>query len=74
MSESTYLAEQETNAKKYNHLTCVQAAELAKESNVKKLILTHISQRYAKPEKILAQAQYVFKNVVVGEDFYVEKF
>ena len=72
--ESTYLAEQESNAKKYNHLTCVQAAQIAKECAVKKLILTHISQRYSKVDVLLAQAQYVFKNVIVGEDFLSEKF
>ena len=39
-------------------------------AGVKKLILTHLSQRYAKnPRPILNEAKKIFKNVKLAEDF-----
>jgi ribonuclease Z len=50
-------------------MTAEQAGEIAKKANVKKLILTHISQRYEFKEKILiADAKKHFKNVSVAKD------
>jgi ribonuclease Z len=51
------------------HSTPSQAAEEAKKAKVKKLVLTHISARYADTGLLLEQAQKVFKNTVVAEDF-----
>ena len=44
--ESTYLTSEAADATKNGHLTSKQAAEIAKRSGVRKLILTHFSQRY----------------------------
>ena len=41
----------------------------AKKAKAKKLVLTHISARYADTGLLLEQAQKVFKNTVVAEDF-----
>ena len=51
------------------HSTPSQAAEEAKKAKVEKLVLTHISARYADTGLLLEQAQKVFKNTVVAEDF-----
>jgi ribonuclease Z len=51
------------------HSTPSQAAEGAKKAKAKKLVLTHISARYADVGLLLEQAQKVFKNTVVAEDF-----
>ncbi len=51
------------------HSTPSQAAEEAVKAKVKRLILTHISARYPDAGLLLEQAQKVFKNVVVAEDF-----
>lgn len=57
-------------AKERFHLTAKQAAEIAKRANVKALILTHISQRYAKDEEvILKEAKKTFKNCILAHDF-----
>jgi len=70
ISESTYLNELEKKAYEYKHLTARQAAEIAKRAKVKELILTHLSQRYEEmPEKILHEAQKVFKNTKIAKDF-----
>jgi len=67
--ESTFDAESEELAGERNHLTAKQSAEIAKKSNSKKLVLTHISQRYSKnPKKILDAAKKVFKNSVLVKD------
>jgi ribonuclease Z len=61
--ESTFGIDLEDKAEEYKHLTSKQAAEIAKKSNSKKLVLTHISQRYSKnPKKILDTAKKIFKN------------
>ncbi len=70
--ESTFLENSENGrqlAKEYKHLTAKQAAEIAKKSKSKKLILTHLSQRYENKEKlILQEARKIFKNVEIAED------
>jgi ribonuclease Z len=53
------------------HSTPSQAAQQAKKAGAKKLVLTHISARYADAGLLLEQAQKVFENVVVAEDFLV---
>jgi ribonuclease Z len=70
--ESTFGEEFEKKAGEYNHLTAKQTAEIAKKSNSKKLILTHISQRYSKnPESILKTAKKIFKNSSLAEDLEI---
>jgi ribonuclease Z len=51
------------------HSTPSQAAEAAEKAKAKKLVLTHISARYADVGLLLEQAQKVFKNTLVAEDF-----
>jgi len=67
--ESTFDAESEERASEFKHLTSRQSAEIAKKSNSKKLVLTHISQRYSKnPKKILDVAKKIFKNSILVKD------
>jgi len=66
--ESTYLEDEAEMAYQFSHLTAKKAAELAKASGVKKLILTHLSRRYRERD-VLAEAQSVFPNSVVARDF-----
>lgn len=66
--EATYLDEEAEMAKEFSHLTARQAAELAIQAGVKKLILTHISRRYREKD-VLAEAQAIFPEVSVARDF-----
>ena len=67
--ESSFSAELEEKAKEHRHMTSEQAARVAKDSNSKKLILTHISQRHENnSQEILNEAKKVFKNAVLAED------
>lgn len=58
-------------ANEYFHSTTTQAANLAKTSDVKKLILTHISSRYQKEDvpHLLEEAQSVFSDTALANDF-----
>jgi ribonuclease Z len=65
--EATFLKQDAVIASDYGHLTAAQAASLAAASNVKQLILTHISGRYP-TEAILAEAKEIFANVHIASD------
>lgn len=66
--ESTFLEADADLASAYRHLTARQAAELAREAGVRRLVLTHFSQRYPDPAAYLAEAGVVFPDVVVARD------
>jgi ribonuclease Z len=55
-------------ALEYGHSTVDQAAKTAKNAKAKKLVLTHISQRYDDTTDWLKQAKKIFKNTIVAED------
>ncbi len=75
--DGTFCSEFENRAHTYYHMTARQAAMLAKEANVKMLVLTHISRRYQQDnnnrkytvEKLLKEAQEIFPNTKIAEDF-----
>ncbi len=56
-------------AKTVGHTTAREAAEIALRAQVRVLVLTHISSRYTNANILLAEAQRVFKDTVVAEDF-----
>jgi ribonuclease Z len=65
--EATFLDRDAAIAREYGHLTAAEAAALAATSDVKLLVLTHISGRY-KDEEILAEARKAFPNSRVAMD------
>jgi len=68
--EATYSSDREDLAKEYMHLTTSQACLAAKRAKVKRLFLTHFSQRHGNNSNgILKEARKVFKSVRVAEDF-----
>ena len=69
--ESTFLKQDYTNAEEYAHSTSIDAAYVAKDSNSKELILTHISTRYSEDyaEIMLKEAQNIFENTRLANDF-----
>jgi ribonuclease Z len=73
--EASFSNQESALASERMHLTAEQAATIAKKANVKKLILTHISQRYEhNPKVILEEAKKVFKNTTLAKDFDVVEF
>lgn len=69
LCESTYLEEHRHLAEKHQHLTARQAAEIAKKAGVQQLILTHFSARYQDLSEFAREAQAIFPNTHIAEDF-----
>ncbi|MDX3657985.1 ribonuclease Z [Streptomyces sp. ID05-26A] len=67
--ESTYLARDTKLAGDHGHLTAQQAARVAKDCRVRKLVLTHFSQRYDDPAEFMAEAAAEFDGeIVIAKD------
>ncbi len=66
--ESTYIEEEAEMAQNFGHMTAARAARLARDANVKSLILTHLSRRYFERD-IRREAQAIFPNTTVARDF-----
>ena len=66
--EATFLAEHAALAPEYGHLTATQAGQIAAESGVRTLVLTHFSQRYAHrdPQRFADEAGAVFGGQIVA--------
>ena len=67
--EASYASDIEHKAEHNKHLTAKQAALIANNANAKKLLLTHLSQRYTTGEEVLQDARDVFQNVFIAYDF-----
>jgi ribonuclease Z len=65
--ETTFLADREDLAIKTKHSTSLQAAQIAKDANVKKLIIGHYSSRYKDISLFKKEAETIFKNVDLAE-------
>ncbi|WP_328526463.1 ribonuclease Z [Kribbella sp. NBC_00359] len=63
--ESTYLSAESELARRFGHLTARQAARVAQECGVRKLVLTHFSQRYLEPERFHEEAAAEFSGEIV---------
>jgi ribonuclease Z len=66
--EATYLGSEATEAHDHFHMTAAQAAALARDAGVRRLVLTHFSQRYITLEGFAAEASALHGDVVVAED------
>ena len=58
--ESTYADEDEDKAQKYFHSTARQAAMVARDAGVGRLLLGHYSSKYNAEDVLLQQAKEVF--------------
>jgi ribonuclease Z len=67
--ESTFLDEDAALAREYGHLTARQAATVAETCGVRRLVLTHFSQRYTEATRFHEEAAAVYGgDVVVAQD------
>ena len=68
--EGMFAKDFEDQAKEKKHMTSTQAAQIAKDANVKKMALIHYSPRYNDYElkDLLTEAQSVFPETVLSKD------
>ena len=69
VSEASYMSNLEEKATDRMHLTAQQAALIASNSNAKRLILTHFSQRYKGTGEVEEEARTYFPNTSAAYDF-----
>tara|TARA_R110002049_G_scaffold45022_4_gene131634 strand:+ start:3596 stop:4510 length:915 start_codon:yes stop_codon:yes gene_type:complete len=65
--EATFLEDRKDLAKKTKHSTSIEAAKIADQANVGKLILGHYSGRYTDTSLFQKEANTVFKNVALAK-------
>jgi ribonuclease Z len=58
----------ENKANKFGHSTAAQAATIAKEADVKRLYLIHISPRYRDPRPLTEEAKEIFEETYLPSD------
>jgi ribonuclease Z len=68
LMEATYLSDKEKLAFDYGHLTAGQAGMIARDARVKRLVLSHYSQRYESTDLFLREAMEFHNDVVVAKD------
>ncbi|MEW6748799.1 MAG: ribonuclease Z [Candidatus Micrarchaeota archaeon] len=66
--EATFDSYKRAEAEERAHSTAEGAAKIAKAAGVKRLLLTHISPRYADVAELLEEAKAVFKDTEVAKD------
>jgi len=66
--ESTFLEDARDLAEKTGHSTAAQAAAIARDAQVKSLILGHYSTRYKDLSGFKIEAESVFSNVALADD------
>ena len=66
--DCTFSYELKDRAIETNHSTAKEAAELAKNANVKNLILTHFSARYNDESILLNEAKQIHESVIAAKD------
>ena len=64
--EATFMHDLIDRAEQTGHSTTLQAAQIAKQANVKKLLIGHFSQRYKDLNDLLIQTKKGFSNVTLS--------
>ncbi len=71
--EATFAETEKDRAKATKHSTSLEAAQIAKQAKVKKMIIGHFSARYKDLNVLLEEAQSLFPNTDLAEESTVYK-
>lgn len=71
--ETTYLSQDADKARERGHSTAAQAAQVALDAGVKRLLIGHYSSRYKDDSVFAEEVKTIFSNVIVGKEGMVVK-
>jgi ribonuclease Z len=66
--EATFLEEHKDRANETYHCTAKQAATIAKQAGVKKLVIGHFSPRYKDTNRFIQEASSIFEHTYIAND------
>jgi ribonuclease Z len=66
--EATFAEAEHSRAQETFHSTARQAAHIAKEANVKQLVIGHFSSRYKEDEQLLNEAKEIFPTTSLADE------
>jgi ribonuclease Z len=66
--EATYTQDMADEAHDYGHSTAAEAARVARESEARRLLITHFSTRYNDPSLLLDEARAVFPETILAQE------
>ena len=66
--EATFMHEDAARAKETFHTTTLQAAKIARDAEVKQLVIGHFSARYENEELLLEETQSLFPNTLLAKE------
>ncbi len=66
--EGTFAADLRTEARRKGHSTVEDAARIAVEAGVRRLVITHLSPRYVDVAPLLAEARQIFPHTRIARD------
>ena len=66
--EATFMHEDAARAKETFHTTTLQAAEIARDAEVKQLVIGHFSARYENEALLLEETQSLFPNTLLAKE------
>ena len=66
--EATFMSSDDARAKETFHSTALQAAQIAKEAEVKQLVIGHFSARYEDENLLLKESQAVFPQTILAKE------
>jgi ribonuclease Z len=66
--EATYTDDMANEARDYGHSTAAQAAQIARDAEASRLLITHFSTRYADVTPLYEEARNVFPETLLAQD------
>jgi ribonuclease Z len=67
--EATFCEQDLHRTKETGHSTAKQAAQIAKDAHVKKLIIGHFSSRYPSTDILLQEAKEIFPETILAKEY-----
>ena len=72
--ETTFMKDRLVRANQTNHSTTIDAANIAKLSSVKNLLIGHFSQRYQDDNLLLKEVKSIFDKTIIASEGLIINF